>query len=189
MHDQLLLSKDLWSRKILADALTAITLASLLLVTLGCGGTNRVTGDRVNTVNQVMTVSPLQATVSPGQTVQFTATFPWGGSATWSVVPATGGSFNASGLFTASATPGKYRIVANWNGDVRYTAMAQATVLPAPLPADSTPNVVSASGQQQSSATGQIQNAAVVGEFVPAKQAAGASGTVEIRHGFKPSAQ
>ncbi len=168
-------------------SLSLLLPAGLLLVALGCGGGSHATGDQVNTANQVMTLSPATATLAPGQTVQFTAVIPWGGSATWAVLPATGGTFSGNGLFTASVTQGTYRIVAMWNTDVRYTATASATIL-APAPAaDSTPDIVSASGAQQSGASGQSKNTAVVGEAVPAKRANDASGTLQLRHGFRPA--
>lgn len=160
--------------------------ASALLLALACGGGDRITGDRTATVGQVMTISPAVATLAPGQTVQYTATTPWGGTASWSVVPATGGTFSSTGLFTASSTQGSYRIVAMWNGDVRYSATAQATILPPPPPTTSKPDVVSASGSQQGSASGQVQNAAVVGEGIPAHSAADASATRQVRHGYNP---
>ena len=161
--------------------------AGLLLLTFACGGGSHATGDQVNTANQIMSVSPAAASLAPGQTVQFTAVIPWGGNATWSVQPATGGTFNGNGLFTASAIQGSYRIVAMWNSDVRYTASATAMILPPPAPADSSVDLTSASGAQQVGATGQSKNAAVVGEAVPATRAADASGTLKLRHGFRPS--
>ncbi len=170
------------------DPLVQAAASVLLLLLLACGG-NRATGDRPGTVNQILQVSPATATVTGGQTQQFTASLPWGGTVLWSVVPATGGSINASGLFTASAIPGQYSIIAMWSGDVRYTAMATATVPPLTPLMLSTPDLVAASGRQQGSANGQIQNATVVGEPVPAVQAADVSGTVQVRHGFKPSGQ
>ena len=161
--------------------------AALALAMLGCGGGSKATGDQVNTANQVMTVSPATATLAPGQTAQFTATIPWGGSATWAVLPAAGGTFSGNGLFTASSAQGQYRIVAMWNNDVRYTATATATILPPAPPADSTPDIVSASGAQQTGSTGQSKNSVVVGEAVPAKTATDASGTLVLRHGFRPA--
>jgi len=103
------------------------------------------------------------------------------------VLPTTGGSFSGNGLFTASATQGQYRIVAMWNSDVRYTASATAIILPPPAPAESSADLVSASGALQTAATGQSKNTAVVGEAVPAKRATDASGTLELRHGFRPA--
>ncbi len=161
--------------------------AALALAMLGCGGGSKATGDQVNTSNQVMTVSPATATLAPGQTTQFTATIPWGGSATWAVLPATGGTFSGNGLFTASATQGTYRIVAMWSTDVRYTATATATVLPQAPPAESSPDLVSASGAQQTGSPGQSKNSVVVGEAVPARTATDASGTLQLRHGFRPA--
>ena len=166
---------------------TSLLFPAVLLILAGCGGGSHATGDQVGTTNQVMTVSPANAQVAPGQTIQFTATIPWGGTATWAVLPATGGSFSGNGLFTASASQGTYRIVAMWNGDVRYTATATATILPAPPPAESSVDLVPASGAVQTGATGQSRNTAVVGEAVPATRATDASGTVELRHGFRPS--
>ncbi len=167
-------------------ALRCLLPASALLLALACGGGDRITGDRAATVGQVMSISPAVATLAPGQALQFTANIPWGGSATWSVVPASGGSFSPTGLFTASTTQGSYRIVAMWNGDVRYSATAQATILPPPPPTTSKPDVVSASGSQQGSASGGVQNAAVVGEAVPVHSAADASATRQVRHGYNP---
>ena len=164
-----------------------LPVGAALLLTLACGGGSKATGDQVNTANQVMTVSPATATLAPGQTAQFTATIPWGGSATWAVLPAAGGTFSGNGLFTASSAQGQYRIVAMWNNDVRYTATATATILPPAPPADSTPDIVSASGAQQTGSTGQSKNSVVVGEAVPAKTATDASGTLVLRHGFRPA--
>ena len=73
-----------------------------------------------------------------------------------------------------------------WSGDVRYSATAQATILPPPPPTTSKPDVVSASGSQQGSASGAVQNASVVGEPVSARTAADASATSQVRHGYDP---
>ncbi len=164
-----------------------LPVGAALLLTLACGGGSKATGDQVNTANQVMTVSPAVASVAPGQTLQFTATIPWGGTATWAVLPAAGGTFSGNGLFTASSAQGQYRIVAMWNSDVRYTASATATILPPPPPAESTPDLVYASGVQSSGGTVPTRNTAVVGETVPATRAADGSGTLQLRHGFRPS--
>lgn len=169
------------------SSLSLLLSGALLLLALGCFGGSHATGDQTNTANQVMTVSPATATLAPGQTTQFTAVIPWGGSATWAVLPATGGTFSGNGLFTASATQGTYRIVAMWSSDVRYTATATATILPPAPPAESTPEIVSASGAQQTGGGGQSKNSAVVGEAVPAKTATDASGTLVLRHGFRPA--
>ena len=162
--------------------------ALLGLLVIGCAGSDRRTGDRAGTENQVMTVSPTQTSLAPGQSTTFSATIPWGGNAIWSVVPATGGVFTKGGTFTAAANQGTYTIMARWERDVRYTATAQATVLPAPAPATTDPNLVLASGTQQSAANGQ-RHAAVVGEPNAAGQATDASKHLELRHGFNPSAQ
>jgi len=163
------------------------SLGTLALLLAACGGTTHNTADRAGNVNQAMTVSPATAYLMPGQTAQFTANIPWEGHALWAVTPLSGGTLNANGLFTASGAPGSYTIIAMWSGDVRYTATAKATVLPPPLPAVSSPNLVSASGAQQASATGQTRNSTVVGEPVPAIRSANAGGTIQVRHGFDPS--
>ncbi len=176
-------------RRVLIPRSLLLATGVLLFATLACGGSSHATGDQAGTVNQVMTVSPAEATVAPGQTLQFTANLPWGGTTTWSVLPATGGTFSGNGVFTASATQGQYRIVAMWNSDVRYTASATATILPPPAPAESTPDLVSASGVQSYGGTVPSRNTAVVGEAVPAIRAADGSGTLQLRHGFRPSTQ
>ena len=166
--------------------LVPVALLGLLLV--GCAGSDRRSGDRAGTENQVLTVSPAQTSLAPGQSTTFSASIPWGGNAIWSVVPATGGVFTRGGTFTAAANQGTYTIVARWDRDVRYTATAQATVLPAPAPATTDPNLVLASGTQQGAANGQ-RHAAVVGETTAAGLATDASKHLELRHGFNPSAQ
>lgn len=154
---------------------------------MACTGGSKNTGDQVGTINQVMTVTPAVASLAPGQSLQFTATIPWGGKATWSVIPSTGGTFSADGLFTASSAQGSYNIVAMWTQDVRYTATATATILPPPPPAGSTPEIVFASGAQQRS--GVVTNSPVLGESVPAERAADPGGVIGVRHGFRPAGQ
>ena len=69
---------------------------------------------------------------------------------------------------------------------MRYTATATATVLPQAPPAESSPDLVSASGAQQTGSPGQSKNSVVVGEAVPARTATDTSGTLVLRHGFRP---
>lgn len=159
---------------------------SCLALLMACGGADRRSGDRAGTENLVLTVSPAQATLAPGQSMPFRASSPWGGTVVWSVLPATGGSFTGGGVFTASAAPGQYAIVARLREDIRYTGTAQATVLPPPPVAVISPDVVSASGSQQGSTTGGIRNASVVGEPVVAHSAEGPRATEEVRHGYTP---
>ena len=161
--------------------------AGLLLAALACGGGSRSTGDQVATANLVLAITPAVASVAPGQTLQFSANSPLGNGVTWSVQPATGGSINAAGLFTASSTPGQCLVLAMWNNDVRYTAIATVTILPPPPAAVISPALVQASGVQQTVPGTGIAHAAVVGESVPATNAVGSiDPSVKVRHGFEP---
>lgn len=161
---------------------------ALLLASACTGGGNRTTGDHAGQPNGKFTVSPVVATVIAGQTQRFTASSPWGSGATWSVLPAAGGTFDASGTFTASSTAGRYQIVAMWSGDVRYTATAMVSVVPLPLPAHLNPAMVQANGAAQTSAGGTTRNTSVVGEGVPARTAVSTNGVEQVRHGFDPPA-
>lgn len=156
------------------------------LMLLACGGADRRSGDRAGTENLILTVSPAQASLAPGQSIQFSATSPWGQEVVWTVLPATGGTFTPAGVFTASATQGHYTIVARLSQDIRYTGTALATVLPPPAPPEISPDVVSASGSSQASASGAIQHAAVVGEPHVITQVADSTQTSTVRHGFNP---
>ena len=161
--------------------------ALVLCSILGCsGGGNRTTGDHAGQPNGKFTITPAVATVVSGQTQPFIGSSPWGAGATWSVLPSTGGSFDANGTFTASSTVGQYQIVAMWNSDVRYTATAMVTIVSPPPPAVLNPNLVQAFGAQQGVAGTTITNGAVVGETIPATNAATASGATKVRHGFDP---
>lgn len=159
----------------------------LVLAALGCGGGNPSSGDHAGQLNGKFQITPSTATVIVGQSLRFSASSPWGGGALWSVLPASGGSIDAGGNFTASAAPGQYQIVAMWNNDVRYTATASASVVPAPPPAILSTGLVQAFGHNlQTSADGSSRNAAIAGEPVPARRAASANGTLQVRHGFYP---
>jgi len=161
--------------------------AGLLLAALACGGGSRSTGDQVATANLVLAITPAVASVAPGQNLQFSANTPWGSGVTWSVQPATGGSINAAGLFTASSTPGQCLVLAMWNNDLRYTASAMVTILPPSPAAVISPALVQASGVQQTVPGTGIAHAAVVGESVPATNAVGSvDPSVKVRHGFEP---
>mgnify|MGYP001225655196 CR=1 FL=1 len=103
----------------------------LLLAPLACGGKS-ATGDTAGQVNRTFTISPATPSVTAGRTLQFTATPPWDGGVTWSVLPATAGTFSGTGLFTAGATPGAATVVATFTPDARYTASVPLTILPAP---------------------------------------------------------
>jgi hypothetical protein len=160
----------------------------LLASLASCAGGSGSSGDHAGQLNGKFEITPATATVVAGQIFHFTASSPWGSGATWTVLPITGGSFDAAGNFTASATPGDYQIVAMWNSDVRYTATASVTVVAAPPPAYINPSVVQAYGNRQVSADGQTHNDAVAGEPIPANSAADGTGAIQVRHGFDPPA-
>jgi hypothetical protein len=100
----------------------------LLLGSAGCGDNFKYTGDHPDKDNYALKISPSAAVVSEGHTLHLTATSPWGTGATWTVLPASLGSFDNQGNFTAGSTLGTGEIVAMWNGDVRYTATAALLV-------------------------------------------------------------
>jgi len=157
----------------------------LLLVGLGCMGTNN-SSDRAGTVNGRMAILPETPSLVTGGTVQFLASTPWGSEATWSVSPASVGSISSSGLFTASATPGRATVFAVWPKDVRYTASTSVIVLPPPAPAESSPNLSQTFGAQQTVPGTGTSNTAIVGGTVPATTASTANGAITVRHGFDP---
>ena len=157
----------------------------LLLLGLGCFGTNH-SSDRAGTVNGRMTILPESPSLLPGQTVQFSASTPWGSGAIWSVLPATAGSISTTGLFTASSTPGHATVYAVWTKDVRYTASTGLSVLAPPAPAEISPNLVQSFGAQQTVPGTAIANAVVVGETIPAVAATTSNGVIQVRHGFDP---
>jgi len=157
-----------------------------LTLLLACGGSSR-SGDHVATINWTMTVSPAVGSVAVGQSLQLVASTPWGNQTQWSVMPASAGTISASGLFTAGTTTGTCTLYAVWTQDVRYTASATITILPAPPPAVLSPNFVQASGSGQVISGTAITNGVVLGEAVPATNATvmGDSST-KVRHGFQP---
>ena len=161
----------------------AVTLT--ILAGLGCiGGSNRSAGDQAGQLNSAFQITPATATLLAGQTLQFSASGPGGGGATWYVLPATGGTCDANGTFTASSTLGQYQVVALWSNDVRYTATATVSIVPPG--AHLNPNLVQAFGGSQVSANGTRRNRPVGGESVPAQTVATPSGTIQVRHGFDP---
>lgn len=158
----------------------------LLLCFLSCGGGTKSSGDHAGQLNGQFQITPATATVIAGQTLHFSASSPWGSGATWSVQPATGGTIDGAGTFTASSTLGSCQIVALWTKDVRYTATAAVSIVAPGPPAVISPNLVQASGLPQASGNGIIRNAPVIGEAIPAQKATSATGSLEVRHGFEP---
>ena len=141
-----------------------------------------------------VSVSPSSITVAAGSTTTFTALFtpsrPEGGSLTWSVSPALGGTITSAGAYTASGTVGNYTVVATWTqsdpvlGPI-VSGSAAVDVLPPPqLGAELNPDLIEASGAIQASGTGMIQNAAVVGQLVPAVISTDPNDNIEVLSGF-----
>ena len=159
-----------------------LLVAALVAGLLNCSGSS-ASGDHAGQLNGHFQITPATATVVAGQTFRFAANSSWGDGAIWSVLPGIGGTIDPAGTFTA-ATPGQYQIVAMWRSDVRYTATATVTVVPAPPATHPSLGMVQAFGQRQGSADGSVRNAPVIGEPLPAQTAASASGTVQVRHGF-----
>lgn len=160
----------------------------LLLAIAGCSGAGKETsGDHAGQINGPFQITPPLGTVFVGQSLQFLASSPWGSGAIWSVVPASGGSIDARGLFTAASIPGQYQIVAMWRDDVRYTAIATVVVLPLAPAAPMKSGLVQAFGRNlQTSPDGSLRNATIAGEPVPAKKAVTGTGIPHVRHGFYP---
>ena len=139
-----------------------------------------------------VSVSPSSVTVAAGSTTRFTASFtpsrPEGGSLTWSVNPASGGTITTAGLYTASATVGNYRVVATWTpsnpvpGAIIRASAAVDVLAPPQLGAELNPDLIQASGAIQIS--GAIQNATVVGQPVHPVISRGPNGSVEVLSGF-----
>ena len=162
-----------------------LSLLPVLALGLACGGTHP-TGDHAGQVNFTLQILPAVPTVVAGQTLQLQVSSPWSADALWSVQPSSAGTIDASGLFTASSTPGTCTVIAVWPKDVRYTASATLRIYPPPVPAVSTPSYTQTSGTQQTTPTGGIANGNVVGESVPATTSRSADGTLQVRHGFTP---
>lgn len=154
-----------------------------LLLAQACGG-GRAVGDKAGAASSMLQITPAEAQLAPGQSLQLSVQGSWAGGLRWAVVPSTGGTVSSTGLFTASSNQGLVQIVAVWNQDVRYAATAMITILPPPLPAQSTPALISASGNAQGSLTGTIRNTALAGEGIPATTASDTTQLVTVHHGF-----
>jgi hypothetical protein len=135
-------------------------------------------------------VQPATPPLFVGQKQQFTLTVTnqTETSAAWSVQPGNGGSFDASGNFTASATPGQYTITAQLNQNAQWTATASLTILPAPPLTGVSINSTEAKGADQNSADSAEFNASVAGEPFRSQVSSNAPGTLSVRAGFTPAA-
>lgn len=166
----------------------ALVLPLIILGVAGC----RETGNSPSDFPSVVSVNPSSMTVAAGSTSRFTASFtpvfPKGGTLTWSVNPANGGTITGAGVYTASATAGKYTVVATWtpsNPSAGTTMSSSATVevLPVPQPgAALNTDLIDASGTIQ--VYGTIQNTAIGGQLVPSMMSTDPGGNVQTRSGF-----
>jgi hypothetical protein len=142
--------------------------------------------------NPELSVSPSSIAVAAGSTTTFTAVFAHavaaGGSLTWSVTPANAGTITGGGVYTASATAGRYAIVATWTPSNPATATivkGSTTVEIRAVPQlDSviSPDQVQASGGNQANAT--IQNGLIVGQEVPSVLSMDPGGNIQVRSGY-----
>jgi hypothetical protein len=137
-------------------------------------------------------ISPPAVHASPGQQVQFSVTSPPGLTAAdfvWSLDPATEGTIDANGLFTASAharpTAGTCTVIATLRSDPSRVGMAVVMIDQPPPPASLPTTMVAASGGQQSAGAVQLESIAL--EPVSATTSTNAAGTIEVRSGFFPS--
>jgi trimeric autotransporter adhesin len=93
-----------------------IVLTCVALGLAGCSGGGFP--PRTSASSDEISVSPVAAIVAAGSDTTFTAIFTpipsAQGSLTWSVNPANGGTITATGVYTATATPGDYSVVATW---------------------------------------------------------------------------
>jgi hypothetical protein len=110
-------------------------LAAILGLALGCAAASTAptsdTADRQAAFSA--TITPTQASLAPGGTLAFTASAPE--KASWLT---TGGTIDATGLYTAPAAAGTYRVIARWPAHQRSDT-AVVTVMPvAPAPAPTT---------------------------------------------------
>lgn len=123
------------SRPPAASHRPALRIVSSLLLVLslaGCGNSFKFTGDHTDKDNYALKIDPAAPVITVGHTVHLTGSSPWGSGAVWTVLPASAGVIDNSGVFTAGNTPVDGKIVAIWRGDVRYTATADLKVVAAP---------------------------------------------------------
>lgn len=183
MHQQHSGHRYLQALQLTGQGVAFTSLGAILAIPmLVCGGGRTSSGDHAGQVNGFFRITPDSATVLVDQTVSFSASSSRGGDATWSVLPATGGSIDAHGRFTASSSPGLYQIVAMWNSDVRYTATALVTVLPSLPPTPVSLGMVQAFGNHQGSGT--VRNTPVAGEPVLSQVSTDSTEVFQLRHGF-----
>ncbi len=166
-----------------------LALPCIVLALAGCSGT-----PPPNPHSVALAVSPSSTIVAAGSTTTFIAVFtpsrPAGGSLTWAITPATGGTITSKGVYTASGTVGQYTVVATWTAfnlakNGTFNSSASVEILPVPqLDAVLNPDMVEASGAAQKNHA--IQNAVVIGQAFPFLISADPSGNIEVQNGFSP---
>jgi hypothetical protein len=172
-----------------------ITLAVLLMAPSlqGCGSGSFATPPSPPPhAATTLSVNPRSITVDAGSATTFTGVFkpaaPSGGSLTWSITPADGGTITGEGILTASATAGSYAVQASWTPAISSSAVilkgsATVTVLPVPqIDSVISPYRVQASGTNQTG--GAIQNGVVAGQGLPAILAVDSSGNIAATTAF-----
>jgi hypothetical protein len=137
-------------------------------------------------------VSPPSITVDAGSATTFVGVFaptaPTGGSLTWSITPVNGGTITGAGVYTASATAGRYNILATWTPSISSKAAilegsSTVTLLPVPqLDSVISLDLVQASGANQSA--GAIQNGAIAGQGIPSVLSIDSGGNTQALSGF-----
>ncbi len=164
----------------------------LLLFVLGVAGCRNGGGGFPGPLSVSISVNPASVTLPGGSSATFTALFtptsPQGGTVTWSVSPANGGTVTSAGVYTAPGTAGNYVVTATWTptypgAGTSITGSATVVVLPpTQLVGELNSNLVQASGGVQVFSV--IQNSAVVGQPVPFMTSTDSSGNVQARSGF-----
>jgi hypothetical protein len=170
----------------------SIVLSVVILGLVGCaskGGSGTPTPPP-SSLN--ISVNPSSITVADGSTTPFIAVFtpdsPEGGSLTWSVKPANGGTITNDGVFTASGSAGKYVVGATWTptkwwlgGIVHGSGAVQVLAVAQSAAAISTGLVQDPGGSEVSGTT---QNAGIVGQPIPSVVSTDGSGNIHVVHGF-----
>jgi hypothetical protein len=164
----------------------ALVLSCVILALAGCSSPVRPEIPEI-------AVNPSSVVVAEGSLTTFTAVFspsrPKDSSLTWGVSPASGGTINSKGVYTASQTPGHYIVVAIWSSDHAATGVVSASasveVLPPPQ-ADAVINPDMAQGSGVTQSNGAVQNQVIVGQSIPLVISADPTGNIQSGSGFMP---
>jgi hypothetical protein len=168
--------------------LIVLALAFVIPCLVSCGGGSRSVNGFPNPspLPVTLTVSPPTIALVAGSTTTFAASPnpPQGFSLVWLVNPADGGTITNSGVYTAAQTAGNCTVVAAWiptssSMGSKVTGSATVTVL---RPIALNVNLIEASGAIETS--GNVQNAALVGESLPAVTSTDPTGKTQLRSGF-----